>query len=272
MSGLHHRVPDYYIIGVMKGGTTVLNEFMCHHPDIISARQKEIHYFSLYPERSDDWYLDHFDFQDDKLIGDASPTYFHLAYSNAIPKQIKQFSPDAKILLIVRDPIDRAVSQFFHTRHINDIEVLKSMDVNSFFNRSYEQCSLELSAEDYYLNQCLQFSMYYRKALNFGSVFPKENLLVLQNDDLLTQPQETMDRVFKFMGLDSFESEAFDEVKYSRGDTQQALRFTNKLTQLFKRKDKEKLDNATINKIAKYLYPNYELFCQAAEIPFKAKY
>ena len=67
------RDPNFLIIGTMKGGTTALYDFICEHPNVLAAKQKEIHYYSLYPYKGRDWYLEHFPERDDGVVcGEAS--------------------------------------------------------------------------------------------------------------------------------------------------------------------------------------------------------
>src|SRR6476661_6165514 len=84
--------PDFIIVGAMKSGTTQLYNFITMHPDIEKAKSKEIHYFTLYYDKGEEWYLDHFHSSPNKLIGEASPTYFHLAHTSTIPSLIKKIN------------------------------------------------------------------------------------------------------------------------------------------------------------------------------------
>ncbi len=126
--------PQFIIIGAMKSGTTVLYDFICSHPRVQKATEKEIHYFSLYPYEGEKWYLDHFSGDSEMVYGEASPTYFHVANTLSIPRSIKEFSQDIKLILIVRDPVERAVSHFFHYQKINKIQALIDCDINKFLD------------------------------------------------------------------------------------------------------------------------------------------
>src|SRR5665213_166353 len=104
-AGMGRRVPEIFIVGTMKGGTTILYDYICTHPRVLPGIQKEIHYFSLYADRELEWYLDQFpDRAEDCQSIDASPTYFDVAGMPTIPAYIKKASPSARIILIVRDP------------------------------------------------------------------------------------------------------------------------------------------------------------------------
>ena len=246
------RLPDYLILGTMKGGTTVLSEFINAHMHAAAAKQKEIHYFSLNQYKGVDWYKGHFSSDTDRLTGDASPTYFDMAISSAIPKSIERLMPEVKMILIVRDPVDRAISHFSHLCHVNKIQELVDVDINDFFGRSFTNAFRQTYSLDYYLALVLSFSTYYRKYLNYLSVFNKKQLLVITNEELLKHPQNVMAKVFKFLGLCPFKSELFEKFKYSTGPS------------------KRNISDENLLKLKDYLYPDYEVFCEKSGLEFKA--
>ena len=218
------RDPNFLIIGTMKGGTTALYDFVCEHPDVVPATEKEIHYYSLYPYKGRDWYLEHFPERDDGVIcGEASPTYFDIATSLVIPRTIRSTLPDAKLILIVRDPVIRAVSHFMHLCTVNKVQSVRDAGLEGFFGRDFGT-AFSMGAElDFHLSQVLSFSFYHRKFLNFRSTFPAEQLLVLRNEWLLERPRETMEKVFNHLGLPPIYSDKFERLKYSAGTHQVAI-------------------------------------------------
>jgi len=106
----------------MKGGTTSLWGYLDQHPEIYMAPVKEPHFFTraeplatralIHSYTDEQSYLDLFsDARDEKLRGEASASYFA---DPETPALIKQVSPDAKILVILRDPVERAYSHYWH--------------------------------------------------------------------------------------------------------------------------------------------------------------
>src|SRR3989304_4316577 len=128
------RKPNLFIVGAPKAGTTALHYFLKQHPDIFMSQMKELRFFSkdvqehdeeLYQKstkrfpslytnrffklRSEQDYLRHFKGRTtEKIAGESSPGYFH---SKVAAKEIHKFNPDAKIIMIIREPIDRVYSQ-----------------------------------------------------------------------------------------------------------------------------------------------------------------
>lgn len=227
--------PDYLIIGTMKGGTTALNDFICKHPDVARSIQKEIHYFSLYPDKGMEWYLSHFPEKNNRIIGEASPTYFDVAYTQAIPRLIHEFKHDIKLILIIRDPLERAVSHYYHLKNINKINSIIETDINDFFDKPYESMLRQASEAEFYLHQIIDFSLYARKYLNFKSMFGLDQILTIGAWTLRSNPKETMNLVFDYLGLDRYYDPEFEQIKYSCGKTSDSLTIPvkNHLLKLF---------------------------------------
>ena len=154
--------PSIFIVGTMKGGTTILHDYLCEHPKIKGGSQKEIHYFSLHYEKGTGWYNQHFSHLSEDFISiDASPTYFDAAHTNLIPKLIRNYNPASKAILLVRNPIERAISHFFHLKHVNKIPDIQKLQIDDFFARDVNLALAESDELDFCLMQVLWFSCYY---------------------------------------------------------------------------------------------------------------
>lgn len=244
--------PDIFIVGVMKGGTTILHDYICTHPNVCAGSKKEIHYFSLFYNEGPEWYANHFkDVKPKFRTIDASPTYFDATNTALIPRLIRSYKEDPRVILITRDPIQRAISQFVHLKKITKAPVLAEMDINEFFAQDLGEAFRANSASAYYLNQVLNFSLYQRKLAAFRQQFNPQQLLVLDNDELRSQPRNTMERVFTFLNEDYHHHKSFGDERYSNGSS---------ISQLSK-------DN--YDRLAELLYPDYKIFCDQAGIDFK---
>ena len=219
-----------------------MHESLCAHPDIDSGTLKEIHYFSLYPHRDLSWYASHFENCSSRNCVDASPSYFDFAQGTQIPSMIKSAVPNAKIILIVRDPVARAVSHFFHMKKVVKPDWLKGIEINEFFDQPFENACRQTSAKEWLLYQILWFSCYFRKFQYYRSVFGENSILVLANDRLRRKPGETMYKTFAFLGLENFESPTFSDFKYSTGSSVKYL------------------DSKIYSKLSEFLHPDFEQF------------
>ena len=215
MSG--KRGPDYLIIGGMKCGTTVLNEFIGEHPEVILAKDKEIHYFSLHLELGEDWYASFFeDVPAGMVTGEASPTYLDIADGPMLPRLISNTLPSVRVIAIIKDPVERAISHFLHLKNVNLLPALQEMDPSDVFtgdlDRKYRRDWLADSAL-WPLRHVLEFGNFFLHLHQYRLVFGSQ-LLVVRNEDLLTGGQNVMDRVFEHLDLDPFASAKFMERRY----------------------------------------------------------
>jgi hypothetical protein len=109
------RLPDWLIIGAAKSGTTSLASWLGHHPDVYATPQKELHYFDRELARGEQWYRSMFAAaRDDQLAGEATPAYLYLP---DVPSQVKALMPDVRLIAILRHPVERAYSHYWHARN-----------------------------------------------------------------------------------------------------------------------------------------------------------
>ena len=109
--------PDFLVIGAMKAATSAIYSYLVQHPRVIRRAPKEINFFSYEYEKGLDWYLSNFvakqDLPKDKhfLIGDASPSYLNV---KEVPQLVKEHFPNVKLIVSLRNPTERAISQYHH--------------------------------------------------------------------------------------------------------------------------------------------------------------
>ena len=120
-------LPDFIIIGAMKTGSTSLYGFVVQHPAIAPAAKKTLQYFFRNYEFGELWYRSNFPTNlqrysfykktNQKLIsGEASPTYF---FYPTVPGRMKKILPNVKLIVILRNPVDRAYSHYYHTKRLH---------------------------------------------------------------------------------------------------------------------------------------------------------
>ena len=245
-------LPDIFITGVMKGGTTILHEYICTHPNIVSASLKEVHYFSLYFDQGPEWYAEHFKHVPAGCRSiDASPTYFDVTNTPMIPRLIRAAAPDPRVIIITRDPVLRALSHFVHFKNINKLPELEGVTADEFFSTSFDDAFRQTGKFGPTLNHVLNFSLYSRKLSTYRQVFDKHQLLTLDNDALRADAQSTMRKVFAFLNEDYVDNDLYGVVKYSNGSAM------------------DELESRTINKLSDFLYADYRCYCADAGIDFK---
>ncbi|MEB3340185.1 tetratricopeptide repeat protein [Okeania sp.] len=193
---------NFLIIGVGKGGTTSLYNYITKHPQILPSIKKEIHFWSFYFHRGIDWYQAHFPpISDSKkfLTGEASTTYFDAEYA---PCRIFHFFPKIKLILILRNPVDRAVSHYYHQVRLN--QEFRSCEIA--LNSQLEK--LRQISNPYYWNYAGDYiaaGVYVEFLKKWLAIFPREQLLILKSEEFYSNPKNTMKQVFNFLDLPDYE-------------------------------------------------------------------
>lgn len=195
---------NLFIVGGQKCGTTALAHFMSQHPDICVALNKEAHLFDqpnfdTYKLTDIDKHYNNyfFHYAEQRYACDATPIY---AYWQDIPNKIRLYNPDAKIILVVRDPIERAFSQYMMAKsrgqeHLNPFLafLLEPIRMQLHNNREWKQPARTQS----YLRR----GKFVDQINNLYRVFPKDQVLVVHNSDLKHHHQNTLNRIFKFLDI-----------------------------------------------------------------------
>ena len=201
------KKPNFIIIGAMKAATTSLYTYIKQHPDIFMTKVKEPMFFNNFNQNTDfkvlgnkskkvNSLLDYFSMfgsvKNESAIGEASPVYI---YNEKAPYLIKEHLPDVKIIAILRQPTDRAYSNFLHTKRAD------RENVNSFeqaIKIEKERISDNWSPLYHYI----QKGFYSVQLKRYYNLFPKENIKVYLFEDVVKTPKETLKDIFKFLNVD----------------------------------------------------------------------
>ena len=107
-------LPNLIVIGAAKCGTTSLHEYLDLHPEVAMSREKELDFFveEKHWGRGVEWYAAQF--EDAPVRGESSPSYTAYPRYRGVPERIRRVVPDAKLVYLVRDPVERIVSHFVH--------------------------------------------------------------------------------------------------------------------------------------------------------------
>jgi hypothetical protein len=196
---------DFMIVGVQKGGTTALAHFLAQHPQVAMAQGKEVHLFDA-PDYQFEWtreqinqrYSDYFSHSSKScLLGEATPIY---CYWSEIAPELYRYNPDLKLIILLRDPVERAISQY-------TMECARGDETLPFW--------LALLLEPYRLwrdksrrhgsaRRCHSYCSrghYSRQLANLRRYFPDQKLLVIDNSELLAEHEKTLQKVCRFLGI-----------------------------------------------------------------------
>jgi hypothetical protein len=194
-------LPDFIVIGAMKSGTTSLHHYLSCHPELAMTTEKEPTFFTAEGNwtRGLDWYRSQFE-GNGRLRGEASPDYTKFPRHAGVPARMHAILPHAKLIYLVRDPIERLVSHYIDAYSFRRANAPLDEVLHEPEGRHYVACSK-------YFLQLEQYLPYY----DF------EQFLVVATEDLAARRQETLARIFRFLEVDdSFDSPEFDRVLYER--------------------------------------------------------
>lgn len=186
--------PNLFVVGVMRGGTTTLSGYLERHPEIFMSPVKEPHFFTkagamLAPRyATEKAYLGLFAGASERIRGEASASYFTDGDS---PAAIKRVSPDTKILVILRDPVERAHSHYWHA-------VGNRRETRTFAEAVRDELAgLRPDGAETYVKRGFYSEPLRRYLDHFG-----DNVHVLFLEELSREPTATMREVFAFLGVD----------------------------------------------------------------------
>ena len=175
---------DFFIAGFQKCASTWLHRTLQGHPEVFLPSEHMVHFYDMHFERGLSWYEAFFDgAASGHIVGDATVTY---ARSEIAMARIARYNPDARVVMILRNPIDRAWSHYWHERKKGKI---------AFEFEEWE------SNYDLFSDWILP-GFYTQHIDRVESLFGKDQLLVIFHDDVASRPSEVLSSVCGFLGVD----------------------------------------------------------------------
>jgi hypothetical protein len=203
-------LPNFLVLGAAKAGTTSLHQYLRQHPEVYLPRWKELRFFAydgqppLYngpgDKTANQWttttleaYCAYFAaVTNEKAIGEVSPVYL---YSERAPERIQHYIPKAKLIAILRDPIDRAYSHFLHFVRDGREPVLNFVQA--------------LAKEDQRVRDNWEWSwhyrrvgLYYHQLCRYFERFDRHQIRIYLYEDFQTDPLGLLQDIFRFLGVD----------------------------------------------------------------------
>jgi hypothetical protein len=187
-------LPNFLIIGAPRSGTTLLYEGLRKHPEVYMSPVKEPLFFSGYGkmERMEEYQGLFAGVTNERLVGEASTLYL---YSPEAPTRIALSLPDVKLIAILRNPVDRAYSNFLHHVKIG----FQNSDFSSAL--ATEERSMREGRSPFLYYRDLGF--YGRQIERYLAIFDRSQMLFLLYEDLPIDPAGVFGTVFRFLGVDA---------------------------------------------------------------------
>ena len=204
-------LPDFLIIGAQKSGTTFLYQLLVQHPRVKPAFAKEVHYFDLNFGKGDNWYRSYFPLQKRNrstyITGEASPYYLFHPHA---PRRASVVVPDAKLVVLLRNPVDRAYSHYQHQVKRVGGEARETLPFEEAIEAEEEIVPREvdkmLQDESYVSSghrtrSYLSRGIYIDQLLLWSSFFRREQMLVLKSEDLFNDTTNALERVLDLLEI-----------------------------------------------------------------------
>lgn len=180
-------LPGFIVIGGMKCGTSSLFKYLNQHPQLFSSNYKEIRYFSHdeYYSKGEKWYRSQFPIikknPNDSLTFEASPNYL---FSSKSPKRMANLIPNVKLIALLRNPTERAISHYFHDIKKGRIkrDILDAMKIEGTLYRPV--------------------GMYKEQLERYYNLFDSDKILVISSESFFEDPVKTLKDIYLFLDVD----------------------------------------------------------------------
>lgn len=188
------HLPNFLVVGAQKSGTTSLHEILSEHPQVNMSQTKEINYFTLDKNyrKGLEFYSSFFGsprLEDSIATGESSPGY--MCYPE-VAEKIKRDLGDVKIIMILRDPIKRAFSQYWDNRRQLSEPLSERDIVHLYLKKDYVPGERGYFSRGVYIN--------YLKL--YDKIFGRENLHIMFLEDLISSPKKELQNLYEFIGVD----------------------------------------------------------------------
>jgi len=204
-------LPNLIVIGAMKTGTSSLHSYLDCHPQISMSRPKELDFFVAEKNwpKGLDWYESHLPAIDGvQILGESSPNYTKCHVFAGVPGRMHSLVPEAKLIYLLRDPIERIVSHYVHN-----------------YSTERESESISRALKDLENNHYVLCSKYYMQLEPYLACFPRSNILIVTSGNLRNHRQQTLQRIFRFLDVDdTFCSQDFAQVLHRSSDKRRTSR------------------------------------------------
>jgi hypothetical protein len=214
VAGVPRAMPNFIVIGAQKSGTSSMFAYLKQHPQIIRPIFKELYYFDRHYQRGLRWYGCNFParstiarrndrYGKPHLTFEATATYI---FDAQVPSRIAKDIETRKFIVLLRDPVDRAISAYWHARRMGRetrslSEALK-IDLEYFDAEiDFEKGRGPKPAGSPPRPTYLRRGIYHEAVSRWHRVFSPGNLLVLQSEFMFAEPTAVMKQVFEFLEI-----------------------------------------------------------------------
>ncbi len=196
------KLPNFFIVGAPKAGTTSLYYYLSEHPEVFMSPVKEPNFFSFeeieaqklyYKEKGIGDFKEYLNLfkgaKDEKVIGEASVSYL---FYPKVPLKIKKLIPDAKIIIILRNPIERAYSHYLMDYKLGYINI-------PFEEVVYKKTNSKWA--NLYYQQYIELGFYYQQVKRYIDIFGENQVKIFFSENLKNEPKKVIFSLFSFLKI-----------------------------------------------------------------------
>lgn len=203
------QLPGYIVIGTHKGGTSSIQSYLAQHPNLAEGTHKELHFFDFQYHKGENWYRSLFprekNLRPGTLTADATPLYM---VHPLVPARVRKLLPNVKLIVLLRDPVDRSISHYFHQVRRGR----ESLGMEAAFAAETDRIGLEkaqlIQGEDFKVENYRRFSyrersLYAEQLERWFNYFPREQFFIDTSERFYSETETFLRDVFLFLGVDS---------------------------------------------------------------------
>ncbi len=229
-------LPDLLIVGAQRSGTSSLYKYLGAHPQVYPSLRKEVEYFSTRFLEGEDWYRAHFPLSASRTVRSrrrAQPTLAFEATPDYLlhplaAQRAAHLIPEAKIITLIRNPIDRAISQYGHNRRLGQ----EPLTLEEALQREDERLAREMEriADDptYHARPLRRYSYvergkYAEQLIRWQAWYPQDQMMVVRFEDLTSDPPHALSAIESFLGIEDWHPPEFANHSYGRAGRADSL-------------------------------------------------
>lgn len=210
LSECRNLQPSLFVVGAAKSGTTALHDYLGQHPDIFMSDPKEPFYFEAQYELGSRFYFNRYfrDWAGERIVGESRHRNLYLPY---VPERIQAYNPDAKFVAILRNPVERAVSHWWHwysraqeelpldaalkadeERILSGVALMHPVEIKNY------SANLDPYGKGIYRTY-LDSGYYCEQLERYASRFGRDKLFVILYEDFVADPRGVLASLFAFL-------------------------------------------------------------------------
>ena len=227
MTNFLRMSPNFILFAAPRCGTTSMYDYLIQHPSICSALNKEIGFFEYSYHRGKKWYKMYFPLSLEKykvnrkyrqyfITGEATSNYIH---HPKVPQRIKKDFPEVKLIAMLRNPVDRAFSQWYKQVKQKREDLSFEEAINAEEDRIKDETEKMIVEENYYGLNYHNFSYvtsgkYFERLKIWYENFSKDQIMIIKSEDFYKNPNLLYNETLKFLGLPKWKLKKYAKLNY----------------------------------------------------------